>query len=192
MPGRLLLRRNLLPGHRPHAGNALFDVSEFRAVAAIARPSRQSGDFRRHRLGSIPGIRMVAEKLGSVRAAFLLDLVKEIGHGSGIEAAVIHDVGAEQVSFGFRFPGILQKVGAEAKRQPHLRHLRERTLTHDSTQDGQRQLRRHLFAGRSRSMPLDDVRDFVRHHACQLGFVVRRLNASDIYKDRVRREEQKH
>ena len=122
--------------------------------------------------------------MGAARPAFRFEPGEKIRHGAGIEAGVIHDVGAEQVSFGFSLAGILQEVGTDAKRKTHLRHLRERTLAHDPAQNGQRQLGRHLFAGGSRAMPLYHVGDFVRHHARQFGFVVRSLDGSQIHKDR--------
>ena len=177
-------RRDLLRGERLHAGHPLFDVAELGAVAAIAGLAGQSGNFPRHRLRPISRIGMVAEELRAARAALLLDLGEEIRHGARIEAGVIHDIGAQQVSFGLGLARVLQEVGAETERESHLRHLRERALAHHSAQNRQRQLRRHLFAGRARAMALHHVRNFVRHHARQFGFVVRGLNGSHIHKDR--------
>ena len=132
---------------------------------------------------------MVAQKLRTTcDAAFLFQLGEKIRHGPGIKAGVIHDVGAQQVGFGFRFARVLQEVRADPKRKPHLRHLRECALAHDSTQNCQRKLRCHLLARRPRAVALHHVGNFVGDHACQLGFVVRRLNGSQIYKNRPTRK----
>src|SRR6185312_13582717 len=61
--------------------------------------------------------------------------------------------------------------------------LRERTLAHDSPQDRQRKLRRHLLAGCARAVALYYVGNFVGDDACQLGFVVRRLDRPQIYEN---------
>ena len=118
----------------------------------------------------------------------LLDLGKKIRHGARIEAGVIHDIGAEQVSFGLGLARVFQKVRADTERKSHLRHLRERALAHDPAQNRQRQLRRHLLAGRARAVALHHVGNLVRHHARQFSFVVRRLNGPHIHKDRAARK----
>ena len=104
-----------LCGKRLHASDALLDIAKFSAVGAIVGFSGQSSDFLRNGFGAVSRIRVVAEKLRTTRAAFLLQLGKKIGHGLGIKSGVIHDVGTEQVSFGFGLPRILQEIGADAK-----------------------------------------------------------------------------
>ena len=177
---------------RLHASHTLLDVAEFRAVGAIARFPGQSGNFLRHGLRAISGIRMVAEELWASRhAALFFQLGEEVRHGTGIETAVVHDVGSQQVGFRFRFARVLQEIGTNSERKPHLRHLRERALAHHSTQNCQWKLCRHLFAGRARAVPLHDVGNLVGDHACQLGFVVRRLDGPQIYKNRAARKSER-
>src|ERR1700722_15558603 len=84
---RIFVRGDLLCAQRLHASDALLDVEELGAVAAIAAFPGQSGDFLRHRLGAISRIRVVAEKLRPSRHATLsLQLGEKIRHRPGIKA----------------------------------------------------------------------------------------------------------
>src|SRR5437867_11161418 len=69
-----------------------------------------------------------------------------------------------------------------------LRDLPGSALSDGRAQNCQGELRECGFAGLLGGMTQNDVGDFVRHHACQLAFVIRRLNSANVYVDRAPRE----
>ena len=66
-------------------------------------------------LNPVARIGVITEELRSTRAALLLDFGEELRHGMRVEAAVVHDVSAEQIRFLLGLPRIFQKVRAHAE-----------------------------------------------------------------------------
>ena len=131
---------------------------------------------------------MVAQKLWASRTAFLLQFREELCEGVRIESRVIHDVSAKKISFRFCLPAVVQKHGLHTESTDHGGELTECAASQETAQNTQGELRHHLLAGLASAMSLDDVRNFVRHHAGQLGFVVCGLDRTHIHIDRSSRE----
>src|ERR1017187_6111573 len=155
-----------MPRHRK-----LFYALELRRVFdQVLR--REGGDLVVHGLNAIPWIGMIAEELNAC-VALRLELAKEFGHLFGIVSGVVHDVGAHQVRFVLRLPGIVQKIRPNAEANAHQRQLSQDSGTTDeSAQDLQWQLRLHLLRCRScammsvpiRSASFSDCRELCRKY----------------------------
>src|SRR3954451_12764381 len=102
MRGALLLSllRDLLCAGRLHSGHLALHTLEFGAVATKLL-SRKGAYFFGHSGSAISRIRMVAQKLRPAGAAACLQFLEELGHGVRIVAAVVQNVGADQIGLGF-------------------------------------------------------------------------------------------
>ena len=127
---------------------------------------------------------MVAEELRTPGAALRLDLLEEISHGAGIEAGVVHNIGAEQIGFGFRLPRVLQEVGAETKAKSLCAICESAPcpITPPSIASGSCAAI-CLLAARV-PWRCTTLGDLVRHYACEFSFVIRHLDRPHIHEDR--------
>ena len=81
---------------RSYAHGLLLGALELGAVL-LKLFLREARNLMRHGLNAVAGIGVVTEKLRSTRAAPLFQFAKEVRHGDGIVAGVIHDFGASCV-----------------------------------------------------------------------------------------------
>ncbi len=126
---------------------------------------------------------MIAEQLRSAIAVLLFQLREKISHCLGVIARLVRNDGTHGISLSFIFARILHQHGSGAKLDSHARQV----TADASSQDGSRQTGNNLcYSGLGRllgRMLHIYVRHLMSQHACQLSFIVSRLDGAKVYED---------